>query len=99
MNGVPLLSLLVVLGAYRVDAMHDDFGDGSWQSFDAVEMRVVEGARAGTEIIALVDPRDATQVARWNRPGATLRISVEADVLDTTDTLFVCALTIAEAQP
>jgi hypothetical protein len=99
MSGAPLLSLMVVLGAYRVDAMHDDFGDGTWQSFDAVEMLVVDGPRAGTEIVALVDPRNAAQVTRWNRPGATLHISVAADVLDTADTLFVGALTIAEAQP
>ena len=93
------LTLLIELVAYRPGAMHDDFGDGGYQSFDAVELRVVDGPRADARITAFVDPRDAAAVARWNRPGTQLRVTVDAELLDTTDVLFVGALAIEGTVP
>lgn len=97
MSAPGLLTLLIELVAYRPGAMHDDFGDGGHQSFDAVELRVVEGPLAGARITAFVDSRDVAAVARWNRPGTQLRVTVDAELLEATDVLFVGALAIEGA--
>ena len=91
--------LPVRVAAYEQGAMHDQFADGSFQIFDAVRLRVLDGPYEGRELTLFVDARDPAAVEAWNRPGARLRISGAADLLETEGLLFSGAATIEDVEP
>jgi hypothetical protein len=72
----------------------DSYEDGSFQSFDSLEVDVVEGPRSGEHWRVLVESL-SPEAKRWNRPGQTLRVSIDPEQLDS-QVLFAPAFTIEQ---
>lgn len=82
--------------SYDPNAVFDDYDDGTYAAFDAITAEIVSGERQGEKLRILVKNGSPT-AALWNRPGQTLKVSIEPERL-AAQVLFAGAFTI-EAAP
>jgi hypothetical protein len=76
------LKLLLAIRSYEPNAVFDHFEGGAFEAFDVVTAEVVNGPKAG-QVLSILVETGSTLAARWNRPGETLRTSIEFGLLDS----------------
>ncbi len=82
---------------YQVDAMFDDFDDGTSQIFDVATVRVLSGDLTGRTYHVYV-LSGTPEVELWRQTGSTLSAEVNPDDLKSDDILFSGAFTLGEGR-
>ena len=88
------MKLELVIKAYDREAQFDHYDDGSVEAFDVVSAEVADGEHAGERLRVLV-ASNSSRAKLWDRPGATLRVTVDPDLL-ASQVLFAGAFDIEE---
>jgi hypothetical protein len=88
------MKLTLFIRAYEIQAQFDHFDDGSFEAFDVATAEIVGGERAGQWLRILVES-NSPLAARWNRPGETMTVTVEPDLLDA-QIVFAGAFTVED---
>ena len=86
------MKLNLIIRSYEAEAEFDHYDDGSFEAFDAITADVVSGQRAGKRFRILVES-NSDLARRWNRPGATLAVSIPPERL-AAQVLFAGAFSL-----
>jgi hypothetical protein len=86
-RGPDMVNVRAEVGRYIPQALHEDYDDGRWATFDAVEFRIISPAEwTGTNLVVYCTPGSTNAIFR--KPGAMCSFTIRREYVagKSTDT-------------
>ncbi|MDB5064475.1 MAG: hypothetical protein JWM18_909 [Chloroflexi bacterium] len=88
MSATVPVHVIATVRQYIPDAIHDHFDDGSFASYDATQLAVVEPERLRPEALTIHHSEKPTPDSPWRQVGRRLSFTIPRDLLRPDTVLF-----------
>ncbi len=91
-NNTKMIDIQGIVVRFTPNALHDTFEDGSFNAFDAVEIKVEQPEKMkGKSLIVYLDKKQKEDT-RWQKKGTVVAFKIDSLLLEDGEGVFLGAL-------
>ena len=87
-----MIDFKVIITEYVSNASHDNYEDGSFSVFDAVNVKVMEPEKMKNQVLTIFINKEGGQDSIWQRKNCTVTFSIDGALLKDNVSIYKDAL-------